>query len=223
MLALATVSSTAALRRIALHSAGNSSTWRGPGAPGAYTRRSSSGAWIESSCIFVAPALAGLLLAVSSPGAVFVVMAMAVALGAMLVWRVPGPAPAGTTVVVDPTRRYQTMTGFGASMTDSSAYVLSRLPAATRDQTMADLFSPATGIGISMLRNPMGASDFAVNGSYSYDDQPAGATDPTLAAPGTIRGDLGRDWGLPVQQNLVHGSDAVESAEREIAIWFPEL
>ncbi|GHG44047.1 nucleoside diphosphate kinase [Sinomonas cellulolyticus] len=49
----------------------------------------------------------------------------------------------------------------------------------------------------------------------------AGATDPTAAAPGTIRGDFGRDWGLKVQQNLVHGSDSVESAEREIGIWFP--
>jgi nucleoside-diphosphate kinase len=48
----------------------------------------------------------------------------------------------------------------------------------------------------------------------------AGATDPTVAAPGTIRGDLGRDWGLKVQQNLVHGSDSVESAERELALWF---
>ena len=48
----------------------------------------------------------------------------------------------------------------------------------------------------------------------------AGATDPTAAAPGTIRGDLGRDWGLKVQQNLVHGSDSVDSAEREIKIWF---
>jgi nucleoside-diphosphate kinase len=48
----------------------------------------------------------------------------------------------------------------------------------------------------------------------------AGATDPTAALPGTIRGDLGRDWGLAVQQNLVHGSDATESAEREIGIWF---
>jgi nucleoside-diphosphate kinase len=48
----------------------------------------------------------------------------------------------------------------------------------------------------------------------------AGATDPTVALPGTIRGDLGRDWGLAVQQNLVHGSDAVASAEREIKIWF---
>lgn len=48
----------------------------------------------------------------------------------------------------------------------------------------------------------------------------AGATDPTDAAPGTIRGDLARDWGLNVQQNIVHGSDSVESAEREIGIWF---
>jgi nucleoside-diphosphate kinase len=48
----------------------------------------------------------------------------------------------------------------------------------------------------------------------------AGATDPTAAAPGTIRGDFGRDWGLKVQQNLVHGSDAPESAARELALWF---
>lgn len=48
----------------------------------------------------------------------------------------------------------------------------------------------------------------------------AGATEPTTAAPGTIRGDFGRDWGLKVQQNLVHGSDSTESAEKEIGIWF---
>jgi len=48
----------------------------------------------------------------------------------------------------------------------------------------------------------------------------AGATDPTVAAPGTIRGDLGRDWGLKVQQNLVHGSDSEESAARELTLWF---
>ena len=51
----------------------------------------------------------------------------------------------------------------------------------------------------------------------------AGATDPTKALPGTIRGDLGRDWGTPVQQNIVHGSDSPESAAREIDIWFPGL
>lgn len=49
----------------------------------------------------------------------------------------------------------------------------------------------------------------------------AGTTDPTTAAPGTIRGDLGRDWGLPVAQNIVHGSDSPESAAREIGLWFP--
>jgi len=49
----------------------------------------------------------------------------------------------------------------------------------------------------------------------------AGTTDPTTAAPGTIRGDLGRDWGTTVVQNLVHGSDSSESAERELALWFP--
>ncbi|MEX0913650.1 MAG: nucleoside-diphosphate kinase [Demequina sp.] len=49
----------------------------------------------------------------------------------------------------------------------------------------------------------------------------AGATNPTEAAPGTIRGDLARDWGLKVMQNLVHGSDSPESAQREIGIWFP--
>ena len=50
----------------------------------------------------------------------------------------------------------------------------------------------------------------------------AGATDPTTAGPGTIRGDLGRDWGTAVQQNLVHGSDSSLSAEREIGLWFQD-
>ena len=48
----------------------------------------------------------------------------------------------------------------------------------------------------------------------------AGSTEPTASAPGTIRGDLGRDWGLKVQQNIVHGSDSAESAARETEIWF---
>jgi nucleoside-diphosphate kinase len=48
----------------------------------------------------------------------------------------------------------------------------------------------------------------------------AGVTDPTVAAPGTIRGDLARDQGTKVMQNLVHGSDSPESAAREIAIFF---
>jgi len=48
----------------------------------------------------------------------------------------------------------------------------------------------------------------------------AGVTDPTVAAPGTIRGDLARDQGTKVVQNIVHGSDSPESATREIEIFF---
>jgi nucleoside-diphosphate kinase len=48
----------------------------------------------------------------------------------------------------------------------------------------------------------------------------AGTTDPTTAEPGTIRGDLARDMGTKVVQNIVHGSDSPESAEREIKIFF---
>lgn len=50
-----------------------------------------------------------------------------------------------------------------------------------------------------------------------------GNTNPTLAAPGTIRGDLGRDWGTGNVENIVHGSDSPLSAAREIGLWFPEL
>jgi nucleoside-diphosphate kinase len=47
----------------------------------------------------------------------------------------------------------------------------------------------------------------------------AGATDPVKASPGTIRG----DHGLEVEQNIVHGSDSLDSADREIKIFFPDL
>ena len=47
----------------------------------------------------------------------------------------------------------------------------------------------------------------------------AGATDPVKATPGTVRG----DFALEISQNIVHGSDSPESAEREIKIFFPEL
>ena len=50
-----------------------------------------------------------------------------------------------------------------------------------------------------------------------------GSTDPTTAPAGTIRGDLARAWDTPAILNIVHGSDSPASAEREVAIWFPEL
>lgn len=51
----------------------------------------------------------------------------------------------------------------------------------------------------------------------------AGATNPTTAAPGSIRGDLARDWASGRIENVVHGSDSTASAAREIPVWFPEL
>jgi len=71
-----------------------------------------------------------------------------------------------------------------------------------------------------MQSGPVVAVRVAGNGAIAGFRSLAGTTDPTSAAPGTIRGDLGRDWGLKVQQNLVHGSDSPESAARELARWF---
>lgn len=71
-----------------------------------------------------------------------------------------------------------------------------------------------------MLSGPVVAAVFGGQRVIEGFRSLAGATEPTTAAPGTIRGDFGRDWGLKVQQNLVHGSDSAESAEKEISIWF---
>ncbi|MEV6931705.1 discoidin domain-containing protein [Dactylosporangium sp. NPDC051485] len=94
-----------------------------------------------------------------------------------------GTAASGqVTITVDPSRTYQSMDGFGASITDSSASVLYRLPAEQRAAAMKALFDPASGAGVSFLRQPIGASDFtAAPEHYTYDDMPPGQTDFTLA------------------------------------------
>ncbi|MGK5679726.1 glycoside hydrolase family 30 beta sandwich domain-containing protein [Actinoplanes sp. URMC 104] len=80
------------------------------------------------------------------------------------------------TVVVDSNRRFQTIAGFGASITDSSAEVLHRLAPEARNAAMASLFG-SQGDRLSYLRQPIGASDFTDGPAYTYDDVPAGATD----------------------------------------------
>ena len=70
------------------------------------------------------------------------------------------------------------MTGFGASFTDSSAWLVANSP--LRSQIMTKLFSPASGIGLDFLRQPIGASDFSQS-LFSYDDLPSGQTDPALS------------------------------------------
>ncbi|MET9622890.1 ricin-type beta-trefoil lectin domain protein [Streptomyces sp. NPDC006464] len=94
-----------------------------------------------------------------------------------------GTGGGGTNITVDENARYQTFTGGGASFTDTAAWLMKgsgALSQATRDETMRKLFSPTEGIGLSFVRNPMGGSDLARFG-YTYDDLPAGQTDPTLA------------------------------------------
>ena len=86
-------------------------------------------------------------------------------------------APAYETVTIDPSRTFETMTGFGGSLTDSSATVLSALPPGQRNAVMHELFDPRTGDGLNFLRQPIGASDFVTDGTYTYDDMPAGSTD----------------------------------------------
>ncbi len=85
------------------------------------------------------------------------------------------------TVVVDPGRTFQAMTGFGAAITDSSASVLYTLTPRARADAMASLFSPTTGDGLDYLRQPIGASDFVATADYTFDDMPAGQTDYNLA------------------------------------------
>ncbi len=89
----------------------------------------------------------------------------------------------GVRVVdVDDTRRYQRFIGAGGAMTDSSAWLIwTQLPAEKRQQLMQLLFAPS-GAHLSFLRVSIGASDYTADGvPYSYDDEPAGQTDPQLA------------------------------------------
>jgi glucosylceramidase len=86
------------------------------------------------------------------------------------------------TLLIDDRATRQRIEGFGASMTDSSAYLLNEVvPKSVLPDIMQALFDPNLGIGIAFLRNPMGASDLART-IYSYDDLPAGKTDLPLAS-----------------------------------------
>jgi nucleoside-diphosphate kinase len=135
-----------------------------------------------------------------------------------------------TLVLVKPDGVRRGLTGEVLRRIEAKGYTLVRLELrhATRE-LLAEHYAEHAGkpfyepLVEFMLSGPVAAmvveGERVIEGFRSL----AGATDPTVAAPGTIRGDLGRDWGLKVQQNLVHGSDSPESAEREIAIWYADL
>jgi len=144
--------------------------------------------------------------------------------------RVTSPAVERTLVLVKPDGVARGLTGEVIRRIEAKGYriVALQLRSATADLLAAHyaehvgkpFYEPLVNF---MLSGPVVAliaeGQRVIEGFRSL----AGATEPTGALPGTIRGDLGRDWGLAVVQNIVHGSDSPESAAREIGLWFPTL
>jgi nucleoside-diphosphate kinase len=139
-------------------------------------------------------------------------------------------APQRSLVLVKPDGVARGLTGAIIARIEAKGYRLVALELRlASDELLAQHYAEHRGkpffapLVTFMLSGPVAAlvieGERAIEGFRSL----AGATDPTAAAPGTIRGDLGRDWGTAVQQNLVHGSDSPGSAAREIALWFPGL
>lgn len=92
-----------------------------------------------------------------------------------------GPASGDGAIVIDTSRHFQKMHGFGAAITDASAEVLSALPSPKRRAIMAELFGRRNGgLGLSFTRLTLGASDFSST-HYSYDDTPGNTPDPKLS------------------------------------------
>jgi glucosylceramidase len=83
-------------------------------------------------------------------------------------------------ITIDTTQVYQTIDGFGFTLTDGSAQLISSLPVAMQNDLLKELFGfDSTSISISYLRVSIGASDLSAS-VYTYDDMPAGQTDVTL-------------------------------------------
>jgi glucosylceramidase len=91
-------------------------------------------------------------------------------------------AHSGATIIrVDPARRFQSMVGFGAAITDASADLIQALPPPDRDRLLRELFGRKDGgLGFSFTRLTVGASDFSST-HYSLDDSPGNAPDPGLS------------------------------------------
>src|SRR5215210_6402811 len=104
------------------------------------------------------------------------------------------------TITVDDAVTYQTMDGFGYTLTGGSAFVIGRMPATARDALLRELFTRnSTSLGVSYLRLSIGASDLSA-APFTYDEVPTGQTDPTLASftIGAERADL-----IPVLKQIL--------------------
>lgn len=132
-----------------------------------------------------------------------------------------------TLVLVKPDGVARSLTGEILRRIEAKGYVIADLKMVRADRSLLEqhyeehqgkpFFEPLVEF---MLSGPVVAIRLQGNRVIEGFRSLAGTTDPTTAAPGTIRGDLGRDWGLKVAQNLVHGSDSPESSARELALWF---
>ncbi len=78
-----------------------------------------------------------------------------------------GPAPAGPSVFVDPSRRMQTLLGFGGAFTEAAALTWQQLPPALGEELLRACFDPGQGHGYTLCRVPMGSSDFGL-GNYAH-------------------------------------------------------
>ncbi len=122
----------------------------------------------------------------------------------------PGRVLPQRAIRVDDHTAYQRIDGFGVAFTDSSAWLLQdELDTDTRAVVMRRLFSRDDGIGLSLMRVPIGASDFTRDGRpYSYDDVPRGQSDPTLARF-SIRHDLA--YIIPIIRQALRLNPALET------------
>lgn len=142
----------------------------------------------------------------------------------------PNSTSQRTLILVKPDGVRRGLVGEVISRIESKGYKISALRMLTAEKSMLEshyaehqgkpFYEPLMEF---MLSGPIVAmiaeGERVIEGFRSL----AGATDPTVAAPGSILGDLARDQGTRVVQNIVHGSDSTESAEREIKIFFPNI
>ena len=133
-----------------------------------------------------------------------------------------------TLVLVKPDGVYRGLVGEVISRIEAKGYSIDSLRMLNADRELLEqhyaehvgkvFYEPLVEF---MMSGPIVAIVASGNGVIEGFRSLAGVTDPTVAAPGTIRGDLARDQGTKVVQNIVHGSDSTESAAREIKIFFP--
>ena len=131
-----------------------------------------------------------------------------------------------TLILVKPDAFDRALTGEVLARFERKGLRITALKLLQADEAVANehyvehMEKPFFGELVSFItRGPLVAAVLEGHEAVPAARQLIGATNPVEAAPGSIRA----DFGLEVTYNMVHGSDSDESAEREIAIWFPEL